>query len=129
MCIRDRAKIASGELDEKEYYIEHHNDFITEGIFCSWNCMMAKIKKEVRNKNPLYRESETLAYDMYYALMGKRTVKIEPAGPKTLLKEYSGHMSNEEYIMRFGQDTYTSVKNKYLRMIPLGDIHEQVQKF
>jgi len=123
------AKISSGELDEKEYHIEHHNDFITDGVFCSWNCMMAKIKKEVRRKNPLYRDSEALAYDMYYALMGKRITKIEPAGPKTLLKEYDGPMSNEEYIMKFGHDTYTCVKNKYLRMVPLGDLYEQTQKF
>jgi hypothetical protein len=71
------------------------NHYLTDGIFCSFNCVLAFIKDN--NQDIFYKESYSLLHCMYYDLVGKRITKILPAPHWRLLKDYGGSMSIEEF--------------------------------
>ena len=69
--------------------------YLTDGIFCSFNCTLAFIKDNTHDI--LYKESYSLLHCMYYDLVGKKISKIIPSPHWRLLKDFGGSMSIEEY--------------------------------
>jgi len=84
--------------------------FETEGIFCSFNCIVSYLE-ENRN-NPLYQNSYNLIYFMYKILFGyfpQFTIIKSPSWK--LRKEYGGPLSDEDY-------------EKYIQNIPIIDTNQ-----
>jgi hypothetical protein len=77
---------------EKEHYI-------TDGIFCSFNCIMAFVVDH--SHDSLYNESKMLTYTMYKQLVGKDVVKIKSAPHWRLLKSFGGQFSIEKFRETF----------------------------
>lgn len=116
-----------GEEERKDYNLISNNYYIVDGIMCSFNCALAYALDKAPNVT--YKNSEALIYEMYMYLTGKRANKIIPSGPFTLLQDYDGPYSREEYRSRFNLDTYVYTGNSYLRLVPLGKMYTLSQKF
>jgi hypothetical protein len=76
--------------------------FETDGIFCSFNCVLAYVNLEMRY-NIRYRESGCLIYLLYKMLFGQEyvNVTINPAVDWRLLKKYGGCFSISEFRTKF----------------------------
>ena len=83
--------------------------FLTDGVFCSFNCTLAFIKDH--NQDIFYKESYSLLYSLYEQLVGKRATKITPAPHWRLLKEYGGHLSIERFRDAFNTLEYEFMFN------------------
>jgi hypothetical protein len=124
---REELTILRTKVTGDEYNIISNNYFVCDGIMCSFNCCLAYALDKTGNR--MYHNSEALVYDMYLYLVGKRALKIIPSGPFTLLQDYDGPYSREEYRERFNTDTYTYTGNVYIRLVPLGKMYALTQKF
>lgn len=91
------------------------NYYITDGVFCSFNCCYAFIDNN--NKNPIYNQSENLLKKMYYDLFPNYTVKLIKAPHWRLLKEYGGELTIEEYRKNFYKIEYID-NNDYISTFP-----------
>ena len=86
------------------------NDYyLTDGIFCSFNCVLAFIKDN--NHDIFYRESRSLLHSLYESLIGFPITKIVPSPHWRLLKEYGGHLTIEEYRNSFNNVEYDFMFN------------------
>lgn len=95
--------------------------YITDGIFCSFNCVLAFIKEN--NHNQLYKESLYLLNSLYYSLIGKHIEKIIPAPSWRLLKEYGGTMNLEAY-----RNSFNKIEYKYIfNMCPMSSVFRKNQ--
>lgn len=111
-----RENISSHQLEDgKEYYmrekIEFFNRdyFVTDGVFCSFNCALAFI---LDNKtNPLYIFSANLLMKMYYETYSESSIPLEPAPSWRLLATYGGHMSIEDFRKNFSKVEYQDIDN------------------
>ena len=86
--------------------------FETDGIFCSFNCVLAFVNDNAHKSR--YRQSKTLLANMYAAAIGTSATQIQPAPSWRLLAEYGGHMSIDEFRQTFNKVEYTEsfeVKN------------------
>lgn len=97
-------------------------EYITDGIFCSFNCVQAYINEY--KTNSFYNMSSSLLLKIYkeYNPEAKIT-RILPAGHWRLLKEYGGHMTIEEFRSCFNVvefEPYGIVKFK-----SIGHIYEE----
>jgi hypothetical protein len=103
-----------------------NNDFyITDGVFCSFNCCLAFIKEN--KKNSLYNQSENLLsviYQNYFNI----NCNIVPAPSWRLLKTYGGDLTIEEFRDNFYKVHYKDISN-YITEIPackpIGFLYEQ----
>jgi hypothetical protein len=101
-------KINLNELEIEVTPIE--NDyFLTDGNFCSFNCVLAFIKDN--NHNNFYRESYSLLHTLYESFVNKKMNKIIPAPHWRLLKSYGGNMNIEEYRNSFNTIDYEFIFN------------------
>ena len=82
---------------ETEYYL-------TDGIFCSFNCLIAYIYDN--SHDAFYSESKMLTYNMYKDIVGKETKKIKAAPHWRLLKEYGGPFSIIDFRKSFNVSEY-----------------------
>jgi len=73
--------------------------FLTDGIFCSFNCALAFIKDN--NQDMFYKDSYSLLYSLYEHLIGKRPTKMSPAPHWRLLKEYGGNLTITQFRETF----------------------------
>lgn len=78
----------------------------TDGIFCSFNCMLAFILSKYYDS--FYANSFHLMHGMYEQFVGKKMIqhKILPAPDWRLLKSYGGTLSIEEYRRSFNHIEY-----------------------
>ena len=79
------------------------NYYLVDGIFCSFNCILAFINENKRD--PLYKESLSLLSSLYVDLTGDTMKILKPANDWRLLKQYGGNMSIEEF-REFKENTY-----------------------
>lgn len=79
-------------IDIKQIETEH---YLTDGIFCSFNCIIAFICENAHD--PFYSESKMLTYSMYKELIGKNAIKIKAAPHWRLLKSFGGPYTIEEF--------------------------------
>ena len=89
-------KYHSGSNSDKEEY------FDTEGIFCSFNCVIS-YNNDVSQNNIRYRETGGLIYLLYKKLFGiyPYQMNIKPALSWKVLKNYGGDMTIQEYRSTF----------------------------
>ena len=82
------------------------NFFETDGIVCSFNCMVSFINE---NYSPIYQNSSHLMYLMYKQIFGEYpTQSFVPSPSWRLRKEYGGILDDDDY-------------NKYTQSIPIVD--------
>jgi hypothetical protein len=88
------------EVSEKNYYL-------VDGIFCSFNCVLAFIKEN--NTNVLYKESLYLLKCLYNSLYQENIKKLTPAPHWRLLKDFGGNLTIEEFRSFFNSNGFTKV--------------------
>lgn len=84
-------------LLKKDYYL-------TDGIFCSFNCCMAYI--EDNKHNSMYDLSEMLLLKMYHDIYPTKVVSIDEAPHWRKLKQYGGELTIEEFRNSFNKIDY-----------------------
>lgn len=89
---------------ENKITIDNNNFYETDGIFCSFNCVMAYIN-ENKNKS-IYNLSHTLLLHMYKDLNDEHVDHIVSAPHWRLLKSYGGHLTIEEFRESFNKIEY-----------------------
>tara|TARA_B100000989_G_C19511280_1_gene459205 strand:+ start:814 stop:1446 length:633 start_codon:yes stop_codon:yes gene_type:complete len=105
-----------------------NNKYITDGIFCSFNCCLSFILENVHNT--LYIKSNKLLINIFKTLFDK--TYIEPAPSWRLLKNYGGKYTIDEYRNLFYKIEYLSNDNyidKIPKMYPIGWLYEERVKF
>lgn len=84
---------------------EHAGEYITYGIFCSYNCALAFALE--RSNDIKFTNSQR-----YIALMVKNetgeAVDVIPSPPKELMEVYGGYMTEGQYKLELGKIAYTS---------------------
>lgn len=101
--------VSSRELESimgnlpKRTVVDNNPYFITDGIFCSFNCCVAFITDN--NRNSLYDESYSLLLRMYKSIMGKDVSIIRPAPHWRTLLQYGGWQN----ILQF-RDTLSKIE-------------------
>lgn len=97
--------------------------YLTDGIFCSFNCTLSFIKDN--SHDILYKESYSLLHSMYFDLVGKKMAKIIPSPHWRLLKDFGGHLSIEEFRQNLNTVDYKFMFN--LRdMHAISKVYKQV---
>jgi len=84
--------------------------FVTDGFFCSFNCILAFIHDN--KSNVLYKESLSLINVLYKYLISKDVTKIIPAPHWRLLKNYGGCLTIEEFRNSFNRIIFDFVFTK-----------------
>lgn len=104
-------------IDDKNYSLEIQpsNYYVTDGIFCSFNCCFAFI--DANKMNPLYNQSIHLLKKMYYDLFPNHEIELMKAPHWRLLKNYGGELSIEEYRKNFYKIDYIE-NNDFTTIFP-----------
>ena len=85
------------------------NDYyLTDGIFCSFNCVLAFIKDN--NHDLFYKDSYSLLHSMYYHFTSTYS-KITAAPHWRLLKTYGGQLTIDEFRKSFNSINYEFMFN------------------
>jgi len=105
------------KMEENNITCETNDYFETEGIFCSFPCVKSYIMEMCKkNSGNKYHESCTLLTLLYYKIFGT-IIDIPPAGTWKVLKDWGGHLTNDEYIQTLGKLTYketTNIRRPYM---------------
>lgn len=111
-----RENITKNQLDKNKDHFEKHNMnmigrdyYITDGIFCSFNCCLAFIHNH--HNDPLYRYSENLLTHIYVKTFGEHAQPIIPAPSWRILENYGGSITIDEYRRNFYKVEYKDVYN------------------
>lgn len=95
------------DVDNKGIEIEKNDYYITDGIFCSFNCCQAFI--DDKKNEPMYASSKFLILNIYNKIFDGNSIRsISPAPHWRLLKEYGGHLTIEKYRDSFNAKSYTN---------------------
>lgn len=102
--------LSNKKLESQMEIIPFDNSYyLTDGIFCSFNCVLSFIKDN--SKDFFYKESYSLLHSMYESIVGKKISKILPAPHWRLLKEYGGNLSIENFRKTFNLVEYEFIFN------------------
>lgn len=97
--------------------------FKTEKVFCSFNCVKAFI--DANSWNDYYTNSTSLLSLMYSLITDtKGPVTITPAPCKSLMVQYGGTMTPEQYRNSFERVMF--VNRGHLSMHPISHVYEEV---
>lgn len=109
-------------IDEKEKYI-------TDGIFCSFNCCMSYITDN--KNNSFYSMSEMLLLKMYNDINPDKVPRIQEAAHWRILKQYGGHLTIEQFRKSFSKIEYKvhGTVNIEKKFKSLGVLFEEKLKF
>jgi len=104
------------------------NDYYnSDGFFCSLECCFNFIKEN--KKNPLYKNSEVLLYDLAEDYFGDRPNYINRAPNFRLLSKYGGNLSIEEYRRGFHtveiRDRGDNI-SKVPVLYPIGKMYDEI---
>jgi hypothetical protein len=105
-------------IQENEYYE-------CDGVFCSFNCVLAFIKDNIHNS--MYAYSEMLLIKMYNDIYKTNINKIEPATTWRLLQEYGGTINIEKFRESFNKIDYEP--HGIIHQKSIGKIFEEHLKF
>lgn len=101
---------------------EHQTKFVTEKVFCSFNCVKGYINSN--HWNDFYCNSNRLLALMYSIIMGvKGPVTITPAPCKDVMTAYGGSLTPEQYRKNFERVTYTDAGK--ISMFPTSQLYEE----
>lgn len=109
-------------IHEKDYYL-------TDGIFCSFNCCMAYIS-ENREKS-MYSMSEMLLLKMYNNIYPDKVPCIQEAPHWRLLKQCGGHLNIKQFRESFSKIEYQEHGSVNVGPLckSLGVLYEEKLKF
>lgn len=94
-------------LDHDEYTKQNKSFYFTDGVFCSFNCILAYIK-ENRHKS-IYNNSEHLVVKMYYDIHGTILQNASIAPDWRLLDIFGGYLTIEQFRNNFEKIKYEQV--------------------
>jgi len=98
----------SSEFNHNTLLIEN-GYYITDGVFCSFNCMLAYI--DSNRHDPLYSRSRMYANRMIRESLGRDHQPVNPAGSWRLLKVCGGHQDITEFRNEFTTVSYEDLRN------------------
>ena len=128
---RKQTENMQSSLPPSVLYQKKNDYFITDGIFCSFNCTLAFIHESVKG-NPMYSESESYLQCMYRVSNPDHDSKpLTPAPSWRLLASYGGTLSIEEYRKNFHHVHYLDTNNviyPFPTMKPMGYLFEKQVK-
>jgi hypothetical protein len=114
---------------ESKLTIINKNYYLTDGIFCSFNCCMAYI--EDNKHNSLYDMSECLLLKMYHDIHPTKVTAIDEAPHWRKLKQCGGDLTIEEFRDSFNKIEYQN--HGFISGVPkfksLGMLFEEKLKF
>ena len=116
------------DIEIPQLVINREEYYITDGIFCSFNCLKSYIKnnKHIR----LYEQSELLMNKMYYDITGIKNININEAPNWRMLEEYGGKLTINQFRENFNKVSYDYhgiIKNNMFRS--LGMLFEEKINF
>lgn len=104
---KDTYNIKGYVTDKQQMAEELHTiseeQYETNGVVCSWNCMMAFIA--AHKNDPTYTRSKQLMYKMYKDCTGKE-LNLKPAADWRQLTVYGGRLGIIEYRNNFDKIHY-----------------------
>jgi hypothetical protein len=104
VCKSKSKNIKESSTSKKTITLEKNSYYITDGSFCSWNCMIAWINSN--SGNPMYADSIRLVLKWYNEIYTDLAVKsILPSDHWRLIQQFGGHMNINEF-----RSTLDSVK-------------------
>ena len=127
--ITNKRQVTIEDSNDTRLDIIDRNYYITDGIFCSFNCCMAYITE---NKyNSLYNMSEMLLLKMYNDINPSTIPYIEDAPHWRKLKKYGGDLTIEEFRSSFNKIEYKDhgIIFEIPRFKSLGHLFEEKLKF
>jgi hypothetical protein len=123
-----RSKTINGGGDNRLTVVEK-NYYLTDGIFCSFNCCMSYI--EDNKHKSLYDLSEMLLLKMYHDIYPKKVPVIDEAPHWRKLKQCGGELTIEQFRDSFNKIEYK--EHGYVSRLPmfrsLGILFEEKLKF
>lgn len=123
--VTDLRKNDLNKRKDKRIALETNSYYETDGVFCSFNCMMAYIDEH--KSDPLYRHSESLALKMYKDLHMEEINDILPAPHWRELREHGGIMTIDEFRGSFNKVEH--VDHGLITCVSLGRLFEDRLKF
>lgn len=129
--LRENISLKQLALNEKMYSknkmdLTTRDFYITDGIFCSFNCCLAFIMDN--HSNPIYTYSEQLLNNIYMDLFGREIQPIIPAPSWRILKKYGGNMMIDEFRKNFYKVEYKDIDNvifPFSKFRPIGFLFEK----
>jgi len=114
-------------VEDNKIKITNNYYYETDGVFCSFNCVMAFI---LDNKHEYkYFNSINLLTKMYNDMLNSNMNTICPAPHWRLLNEYGGTMTIQEFRSAFNKIDYENHGYIYPRQKSVGILYEQKLKF
>jgi hypothetical protein len=115
------------QKNDNRINIEYKNYYQTDGIFCSFNCLMAFIQDPENRRNPIYRYSESLLLKMYSDLNPQDEFEeIIPAPHWRNLIDFGGNMTIDKFRETFNKINYTE---HGIICFSIGKLYEDQIKF
>jgi hypothetical protein len=120
---------------DNKYDIKKDEYYITDGVFCSFNCCKAFIKDNKHNS--LYEYSEILLNKLFHYIMQLENTNIDikkfiiiPAPHWRLLQQYGGHLSINKFRENFNKVNFNfhGILNKNI-FKPIGHLYEEKINF
>jgi hypothetical protein len=122
------SKEAVKSNDQITYRLYDKNYYEVDGIFCSFNCVLAHMYE---NKHiPLYKNSKHLLKKIYFDLFGKVPEDLKPAASWKLLKVFGGHLSIHDFRGKFNYVEYIDCGRivNIQKFKPIGTLFEEKSK-
>jgi len=120
--------------DKSNITINKDNYFVTDGLFCSFNCCKAFIKDNKHNN--MYDQSDSLLIKLYKDMYSNlsdinKVIKINPAPSWRLLKEYGGSLTIDQFRENFNKCTYDFYGTINIQSLfkPIGMLYEEKINF
>lgn len=103
--------------------------YITDGVFCSFNCIVAYILDNKKNK--IYDNSTMLLYKMYFDFTNSKLFSIDPAPHWRTLSVYGGDLTIEKFRDSFSKSHYEQhgIVKQIPRQKSIGILYEEKLKF
>jgi hypothetical protein len=115
--------------ESKNLSVIKNNFYLTDGIFCSFNCCMAYI--EDNKNNSMYDISEMLLLKMYHDIYPTKVQSIDKAPHWRKLKQCGGDLNIEKFRDSFNKIEYQD--HGYINSLPkfksMGVLFEEKLKF
>lgn len=113
---------------EEDSHLYGDSTYMTDGIFCSYNCCVAYIDDNITN--PLYSNSKILLIRMYNEMFNQNVPNITPAPHWRTLTVFGGHMTISEFRDSFDKTEYQSHGiTRNFNMNSIGTLFEKKLKF
>lgn len=116
------------EKGDKRFCIEKKGSYETDGVFCSFNCIVAYYQDPENRKNQLYTYSEMLCLQMYHEMNeDTNVIEIMPSPHWRTLECFGGHLSIEKFRECFNRVFYTDYG--IISTVSIGRLYSDTLKF